>query len=236
MNYLYPLKENESTLHTFCERLTLPYAAAKQYFEQMTPNLEMYELSNYFYTFYSELEDNKRDTVYNNLLRLYECYTEKVEKSKTEFNNSNDKIQSSNVTENSSSTEISKFIFESVSTLSKKFSIYFQHLQRQNILFTFLNVADKYNQISEAVQGRIILKKFDEYDNHIKAINEKIKKKFRHTVIITSLISCLIYMILTKIFLNDNWELFSNIFSAVSIGLFFPIVIELIVPIIKNKD
>lgn len=234
MNSIYPLKENESTLHAFCERLTFPYATAKQYFEQMTPNLEMYELSKYFYTFYSELENRKKDTVYNNLLRLYECYTEKVDESRADCARTSEKIQSSNANEKSGGKENTSFIVDLVSALFTKGNLYFQHAQRQSILVTFLNVADKYNQISEAVQGRMILKKFEEYDSEIRNIKEKTKKDKWNIIVITSMITIAIYLILTRIFLDGNWKLFDIFFPYAFTGVMLPVVGGIILQIIEN--
>ena len=51
------------TFDELCESLTKPFSTAKQYFDAVILEFDVYGDSQYFYDWFSELEEKKQDTV-----------------------------------------------------------------------------------------------------------------------------------------------------------------------------
>lgn len=69
------------TFDELCESLTKPYSTAKQYFDAVILEFDVYGDSQYFYDWFSDLEEKKQDTVYNNLQRIYSAMNESAKQS-----------------------------------------------------------------------------------------------------------------------------------------------------------
>lgn len=69
------------TFDELCESLTKPYSTAKQYFDIVILEFDVYGDSQYFYDWFSDLEEKKQDTVYNNLQRIYSAMNEGAKQS-----------------------------------------------------------------------------------------------------------------------------------------------------------
>lgn len=215
----YPLDENESTLHKFCICLKSPYSTAKQFFEQMVPNLETYEISTYFYSFYSECEDEEKDTISNNLNRMFGVYKEKSTEKQAELLKVNNKIQSNSNEYNKNSDETLQKLIRNYNELLQKNSEYYEQYKRESVLFLFLSVIERYNQIVRAVEGRELNKKFDTIDAQIDYLKEKNIRSLVFAVILSTLVSLLIFMLFMEFYLYDKWnnfhEIFGNIFGII---------------------
>ena len=69
------------TFDELCESLTKPFSTAKQYFDAVILEFDVYGDSQYFYDWFSDLEEKKQDTVYNNLQRIYSAMNESAKQS-----------------------------------------------------------------------------------------------------------------------------------------------------------
>lgn len=58
--------------YEFCDSLNQPYARAKQYFDDAIFDVDIYRDREYFYNWYSELDDKSQDLVFNNLSKIYD--------------------------------------------------------------------------------------------------------------------------------------------------------------------
>ena len=56
--------------YEFCDSLNQPYARDKQYFDDAIFDVDIYRDREYFYNWYSELDDKSQDLVFNNLSKI----------------------------------------------------------------------------------------------------------------------------------------------------------------------
>lgn len=224
----YPLGENESTLHRFCVCLTEPYSTAKQFFEKMVPDLETYEINTYFYSFYSECADEEKDTISNNLNQMFGVYKEKSTEKQAEVLKVNNRIQTTSNGYNRNSDEILQKLIQNYSELFKKNSEYFEQCKRENILFLFLSVIERYNQIIRAVEGRELNKRFDTIDNQIDYLKKKNLRILIFSVLLSTLITLVIFILLLEFYLYDRWNDFHEIFGGIFTSFLAPAILVLL--------
>lgn len=175
-----------NTIYDFCDSLKSPYALAKQYFDDVILEIDVYNDTQYFYEMFAGLDEKQQDTVYNNLQRLYDFTKDTLDNSlavwKQKFNIDFTKIR--NEDDAIRCMEICAETFRNMS----------DEMIKQNKLYALnhlLSTADTYKRASGSVAQSDCNKKCVENDRKYYEQKKRLHKREK-TIIILSLISSVV--------------------------------------------
>lgn len=182
--------------YTFCDRLTQPYALAKQYFDTLVFEIDVYNDSNYFYDFYSKLESKDQDTVYNNMQRLYDATKENTDDKKKEITKAMKVI---GLPKNRIEEEWEKWFKEYFEKLQEFVKLQ-EKLHKLEVLSQLLNIADNYKRLRESVDIEACNYRCKKRDEDNIVLQKKLKLLFWINVLSCSCITLLVNLIMLYIF------------------------------------
>ncbi len=193
--------------YEFCESLTRPYSLAKQYFDEVVLEIDVYNDSQYFYDWYSKLDDQSQDTTYNNLQRLYDVTKETTDYSLAQLKKRIPNFDiSMNTEEAMKSLEKSLKIFKEFSAESIKRS-------KLSVLNQLLSQADSYKRIIGSVELNECEKRCNEHNKKHNEIKDRERKILVFSVLVSIIISFAILLTVLYFFAivgNDNYIKFVN--------------------------
>lgn len=203
-----------TNIYEFCESLEKPYSLAKQYFDEVILEIDVYNDSQYFYERFSGLNEKQQDTVYNNLQRLYDVTKEtsdiSIKKLKDKFPTELENIGESDKIEK---------VLESTLKAFKGISEEMIKRGKLSILNQFLATADAYKRASGAVDYNECEKRCNEnLQRHLKleSSHDELKKdrqKKERSILVISLlssviVSSIVFIIILYVFAISGSEAF----------------------------
>lgn len=200
------------TFEELCESLTKPYSTAKQYFDNVVLEIDINEDLNYFYDWYSKLDNNKQDSVYNHLTKIYSAKKEEAKYTmnslKIKLDSNTDKLKLLN--KSSSNVEIADRLDKCLDSFNKMSEIYILS-SKLSLITHLLNTIDSYRR----VQGAVDYKACDKRCLESKKQQDKLKILLLIVIPICGLLSLIITLVMAYIigvagidnylqFVNDN--------------------------------
>lgn len=178
------------TFDELCDSLTKPYSAAKQYFDAVILEIDIYGDTQFFYDWFSELEDKKQDTVYNNLTRIY---TAKREESKHSVSNLKSKLTlSTSKLESANSEKIEMYLKTCVDSFNEISDEYI-NATKLSLVTHLLNTIDSYRRVQGAVDYKECNRRCSE--------SESKQKEFKKSILLSVILCLVLSSVLSMFFI-----------------------------------
>lgn len=201
--------------YEFCDSLNKPYALAKQYFDQTILEIDIYNDSQYFYEWFSSLNDKSQDTVYNNLQRLYDVTKETVDYSLAQLK----KKIPTKVPSKVSDEEFINIIEKSLTVL-KEFSDESIKRSKLSILNQLLATADAFKRTLGAVEVNECDRRCNEHNKRYDEISKSKKTILVISVLTSIIVSSALMLILLYCFALARNDSFIKFVDENLMGLF----------------
>lgn len=166
----------------FCDSLRLPYALAKQYFDDCILNVDLYNDMTFFYEYFEDLTPKYQDTVYNNLQRLYDVTKDKADRKVKHLKNKSkdlmdpkSKLAEFYRKDDEVFQEMKDYIQECLDAMSG-FSDTYTLNYKLSVLNEMLNIADGYRRKMESVDLLLCEEKCSKTNTILEKINSNIKQ------------------------------------------------------------
>lgn len=199
-----------NTFEELCESLTKPFSTAKQYFDDVILEIDINEDLNYFYDWYSKLDNNKQDSVYNHLTKIYSAKKEEAKYTmnslKIKLDSNTDKLKLLN--KSSSNAEVADRLDKCLDSFNKMSEIYILS-SKLSLITHLLNTIDSYRR----VQGAVDYKVCDKRCLESKKQQDNLKVLLLIVIPICGLISLIITLVMAYIIGAvglDNYMQFVN--------------------------
>lgn len=204
------MKEPEN-FEDFCESLTCPYSTAKQYFDKIMLKIDVYHDTTYFYEFFANLEDKKKDTVYNNLQRLYDVTKSSHEENEKRIFENFKEIQNSTKYNNKSDSRFEQDFEDFLKKMGKMFDeLKFE--TNKGIKITALNqlllTADNYTRSQNSVLESHCNSKCVDYDTKLNEIKKHQMSFFNLVIIGSALVSVIVSLTSIYVYLKVGSKVF----------------------------
>ncbi len=218
----------------FCESLALPYSQAKQYFNDVIIKIDIYNDSAYFYDYFGNLESKKQDTVYNNLVRLYDVTKESCEASMKTFKQQTDSLYGqkreiiSRLNKNDDFNELDSFM-EKITKIMNDYNAEYNKSYKLSILNQLLNTADNYRRKKESVDLLTCEEKCKNSKSNQDTLDSKLKTIKIIIPIFSSMLSIFFCLGILYIYLKMGKTMFMQLFEYYIIVVFiFPMISSLV--------
>lgn len=166
---------SKECFYMFVEILTKPYAQVKQYFEPLILEIDYYHDLKHFHQYYLSQNDKDKDTIYQNLSRLYDYVNNDLSRDTKDINKfikSNTAFQKK--VENLQSLDFEKFLKEN-SKVVEYFNYSLEKSKKVTLLTNMLNACDYCRQSQQSVP----ISRFEITENSLQQISEIIEKDFK---------------------------------------------------------
>lgn len=219
----------------FCESLALPYAQAKQYFNEVIIKIDIYNDSAYFYDYFGDLESKKQDTVYNNLVRLYDVTKESCEVSMKAFKQRTDSLygQKSEIINRLNKDddflkEMDVFM-KKVTKIMNDYNAEYYKSYKLSILNQLLNTADNYRRKKESVDILTCEEKCKNSKSNQDTLDSKLKTIKYIIPIFSTMLSIFICLIILYIYSKIGKTMFVQLFEDhIIVLVVFPMITSIV--------
>lgn len=194
----------------FCEQLKLPYSRANQYFKEAVLNMDLYNDSQYFYLWFSNLKSKDQDTVYNNLQRMYDANNELSKNKVTDIKKRY--THKMNPAQPPSEEQIDAFM--------SSMSDFMDEINKQQILSAklstlthLLSAADNYKRLTGSVEKGYCKQQCNTYNGQRKELLNRDKSVLYVAVLWAVCISVITSCFVTYVSLIYGKEIFIKFFE-----------------------